>query len=223
MERVEIVIVAAGKGARFGQELPKQFQLLDGIPILARSIDAMHRALPDAGITVALSPEGKTVWNELCARYDVPAHRRCNGGPTRFHTVQNALEALPDCDIILVHDAARPLVTQRVVDEVMAIVRRGRASVPVIPCVNSLRFIVGNESVPMDRVNIRMVQTPQAFPAVQLREAYKQLYHSTFTDDATVVENIGFKVSVCQGDDDNIKITCPMDLRLAEYILEQRK
>ena len=215
------IIVAGGSGTRFGAELPKQFLELGGKPVLMRTIEAFGDDAVD--VVVTLPADQMDFWREVCGRYAfaVP-HRVVAGGKTRWHSVKNALdsiEGVADVDVIAVHDGVRPLATADLIHRVLEAARRDGAAIPVVTLNDSVRQVDGDASHALDRSSLRAVQTPQAFDARLLLEAYRQPFDPTFTDDASVVERAGHGVTLVEGDPQNLKITRPMDLALAEYLL----
>ena len=220
------IIVAGGSGTRFGAQLPKQFLELKGRPILMRTIEAFGQCGDCSfDIVVTLPADQMDLWQQLCHRYgfDVP-HRVVPGGETRWHSVKNALDSIQDIndvDIIAVHDGVRPLVTVELIGRTIETARRDGAAIPVVTLNDSVRQVKGEISHALDRSTLRAVQTPQAFDARLLHDAYSLPYQPTFTDDASVVECAGHLVTLVEGDPRNLKITRPMDLALAEYLLNQ--
>lgn len=218
------IIVAGGSGTRFGAELPKQFLELGGKPILMRSIEAFaNSGNCPVDVIVTLPSDQMDLWQRLCDRYgfDVP-HRVMPGGETRWHSVKHALDSMGDVnevDIIAVHDGVRPMVTADVICRTIEAARRDGAAVPVVALNDSVRQVVGEASHALDRSALRAVQTPQAFDARLLLDAYSLPYQPTFTDDASVVEQLGHPITLVEGDPHNLKITRPMDLALSEYLL----
>lgn len=220
------IIVAGGSGTRFGAQLPKQFLELGGKPILMRTIEAFWvNREGDIDLIVTLPADQFALWQELCERYAfaVP-HRVVAGGETRWHSVKNALNTIIDTDgidVIAVHDGVRPMVITDLIDRIFDAARHDGAAIPVVMLNDSVRQVTGDISHALDRSSLRAVQTPQAFDARLLLDAYSQPYQPTFTDDASVVERAGHNVSLVEGDPRNLKITRPMDLALAEYLLNQ--
>ena len=227
--RTIAIIVAGGSGTRFGAEVPKQFLELGGRPILMRTIEAFGDSgdNEDASVDVivTLPADQMTLWRELCDKYAfVMPHRVVPGGETRWHSVKNALDIIgdpADVDVIAVHDGVRPLATAELIGRVMDAARRDGAAIPVVMLNDSVRQVAGEASHALDRSSLRAVQTPQAFDARLLLDAYQQPFLPTFTDDASVVERYGHSVTLVEGDPKNLKITRPMDLALAEYLLNQ--
>lgn len=222
--RTITIIVAGGSGTRFGAQLPKQFLELGGKPILMRAIEAFGENRDGSfDVIVTLPADQMDLWRTMCERqsFAVP-HRVVAGGETRWHSVKNALDSigdLADVDVIAVHDGVRPLATVDLIHRVLEAARRDGAAIPVVPLNDSVRQIAGSASHALDRASLRAVQTPQAFDARLLMEAYRQPFDPTFTDDASVVERYGHSVTLVEGDPQNLKITRPMDLALAEYLL----
>ena len=223
MAKIGVIIVAGGAGHRMGASIPKQFMLLGNQPILARTINTFHEALPKAEIVVVLPKEHITLWENLSARFDVAPHHIAQGGAERFHSVKSGIEALQgECDYIAVHDAVRALVSKKLIIKLALQAEQHDAVIPVIEATDSLRKVTGDSSEIINRSEIRLVQTPQLFKSEVLRKAYCQEYQTQFTDDASVVESAGFKVALCEGERQNIKITTPVDLTIAEAILNQQ-
>ena len=218
------IIVAGGSGTRFGAQLPKQFLQLGDKPILMRTIEAFGENRDGSfDVIVTLPADQMELWRRLCEQYGfaVP-HRVVSGGETRWHSVKNALDSIgdtADVDVIAVHDGVRPLATADLIHRVLEAARRDGAAIPVVPLNDSVRQVTGDDSHALDRSSLRAVQTPQAFDARLLLEAYGQPFDPTFTDDASVVERYGHPVTLVDGDPQNLKITRPMDLALAEYLL----
>ncbi len=215
-----VIIVAGGSGRRMGGALPKQFMMLDNEPILARSINRMHEALPAAEIVVVLPEEHVELWKNIAARFDVARHKIALGGKERFHSVKNGLAALSDeVSIVGIHDAVRPLASKKLIIKLFLEAENSTAVIPVVAPIDSYRIVEGDDSRIIDRSALRMVQTPQVFQAEALRKAYEQPFSATFTDDASVMEAAGHKVTLVEGERENIKITTPSDMLIAEAII----
>ena len=220
MAKRGVIIVAGGSGRRMGGALPKQFMMLDNEPILARSINRMHEALPAAEIVVVLPEEHVELWKNIAARFDVARHKIAIGGKERFHSVKNGLEALSDeVSIVGIHDAVRPLASKKLIIKLFLEAENSTAVIPVVAPIDSYRIVEGDDSRIIDRSVLRMVQTPQVFEAEALRKAYEQPFSATFTDDASVMEAAGHKVTLVEGERENIKITTPSDMLIAEAII----
>jgi 2-C-methyl-D-erythritol 4-phosphate cytidylyltransferase len=220
-----LIIVAGGKGVRMGGDLPKQFQLLDGKPLVMVTIENMYAMDVTMHIILVLPKEQIELWEELCAEYDfkVPV-TVVTGGTTRFHSVQNGLAAIEDREeaLVGVHDGVRPFLAVKVFDELFREAAINGAVVPVTPVYESMRRFIGGQGAtePVPRDRYRLVQTPQVFKLSLLRRAYEQLYMENFTDDASVVENVGEPVQIVDGNRENIKITTPYDFVVAKAIVE---
>lgn len=221
MATTGVIIVAGGSGRRMGTTLPKQFMMLGNEPILSHSINRIHEALPAAEIVVVLPEEHIALWRNIAARFDVAHHKITAGGTERFYSVKNGLKELSDeVKIIAVHDAVRPLASKKLIIKLILEAEKNIAVIPVVAPVDSFRKIEGDDSKIIDRSALRIVQTPQVFNATILRRAYEQDFSSTFTDDASVVEAIGEKITLCEGERGNIKITTPEDMIIATALLE---
>ena len=224
MMKTVAIIVAGGSGTRFGAQLPKQFLELGGMPILMRTIQAFGEDWDGYVDVIVTLPEGQMgLWHDLCDQYGfaVP-HRVVPGGETRWHSVKNALDSIgdiADVDIIAVHDGVRPLASPALIHRILEAACHDGAAIPVVMLNDSVRQVTEESSHALDRSSLRAVQTPQAFDARLLLEAYAQPFDPTFTDDASVVERLGHSVTLVEGEAANLKITRPMDLALAEYLL----
>ena len=229
MDKIHIIIVAAGSGSRFGGPLPKQFCLLAGRPVLMHTVDALH-GVPGAVLTLVLSRHDHSLWRDLCVRYDFKSPEVVYGGASRFESVRNALSRVADdTNIIMVHDGARPFPSPEMISDLLASFadRACMGALPSLPITDSIRRIVGAKNEAVNRADYRTVQTPQAFRASVLLDAYRNAPGDVaFTDDASVVEyndNGSCRIDLVQGDARNIKITNPGDIRLAEFFLEKEQ
>ncbi|MBO5464301.1 MAG: 2-C-methyl-D-erythritol 4-phosphate cytidylyltransferase [Alistipes sp.] len=220
MAKVGVIIVAGGSGRRMGSSLPKQFMLLSNEPILARSINRIHEALPKAEIVVVLPEAHVAMWQNLAARFDVAAHKIALGGSERFHSVKNGIAALSDeVSTIAVHDGVRPLASKKLIIKLILEAEKCDAVIPAIAPPDSYRIVEDNASRIIDRSTLRIIQTPQVFNADALRKAYEQEFSQAFTDDASVAEAAGYAITLCEGERENIKITTPADIIIAEAII----
>lgn len=217
-----VIIVAGGKGLRMGGDIPKQFVPINGMPVLMRTIEAFYAYDPQINIILALPSAHQAYWKELCEEYhfSIP-YQLANGGETRFHSVKNGLALIPSTGgVVGVHDGVRPFVAQSVIKECYEQAAQLQAVVPVTEVVETVRYIRedgGSETVPRDRY--KLVQTPQVFTVDLLKKAYAQEYIPLFTDDASVVEHCGVTVHLVKGNRENIKLTTPFDLKVAEALL----
>ena len=195
--RVGVIIVAGGSGKRMGCALPKQFSIIGGKPILAHTINAFRKALPASRIVVVLPAEYIEFWKNLSARFEVAKHSVVEGGKERFYSVKNGIEALSDAvDLIAVQDGVRPFATNELILRTVACAVENGSAIPVVKAVDSYRVVEGDTSHIIDRTPLRIVQTPQIFAAPVLRAAYDTEFRAEFTDDASVVEFSGERVSL---------------------------
>lgn len=227
-----ILIVAGGKGLRMGGDLPKQFIPLLGKPILMHTLEAFHRWDASARLVLVLPEDHQPYWKMLCKEIgcQVP-HGIAKGGETRFHSVRNGLDFLSDeiqhasgkgeKALVGIHDGVRPFISAEVIETCFSVASQEGAAIPVISMVDSLREMEGDKSRPVDRTRYVGVQTPQVFEWELLSSAYKQVYDPLFTDDASVVEAFGHPVQVVPGNSENIKITTPFDLLIAEALFKR--
>lgn len=217
------IVVAAGSGSRFGASLPKQFCLLDGRPVLMHTIENMREALPDSHIILVLNNCFVDYWVELCGEYSFESPMVVTGGETRWLSVRNAIDVIPaSAEVITVHDGARPIIDRSMVGRLLKALEKDTGAIPVVAVTDSLRLLDGDSSVPVDRSLYRAVQTPQAFHADKLKEAYSLPFDPTFTDDASVMAALGCDVALVEGDTYNIKITHPLDIEIAQLYISQR-
>ena len=217
------IFVAGGSGTRMGGEVPKQFLLLDGKPILQWTIERFLEAEPEMKIITVLPRTHFQTWKNLCAThsFDCP-QTLVAGGLTRFHSVQNALRKVPDSVIVSIHDGVRPLATPTLVRRMLDRMQAGeRALLPVVKVVDTLRSTEPGLPAP-DRSRTVAVQTPQMFLSEDIKAAYAQAYDLSFTDDASVAERAGIPLAFEEGERFNLKITTPEDLVLAEAVLTRK-
>ncbi|MBQ5594479.1 MAG: 2-C-methyl-D-erythritol 4-phosphate cytidylyltransferase [Alistipes sp.] len=220
MARRGVIIVAGGSGSRMQSSLPKQFMILAGEPVVARTINTFSEALPGAEIVVVLPKEHISLWKNLAARFDVAVHKCVEGGKERFDSVKAGIAALsPEVEYVAIHDGVRALVTKRLIINAMLKIESVEAVIPVVDAVDSYRVVEGEHNEVIPRSKLRIVQTPQLFRADILRRAYAQEYDPRFTDDATVVESLGVKITLIEGERSNIKLTTPEDMVYAEAMI----
>lgn len=223
---VYAVIVAGGSGTRFGGNLPKQFELLGGISVLMRSVMTFRKLLPLENVVIVLGDGMESYWVDECERLGIERGETVTGGATRWHSARNGVMALPvqrNNDVILIHDAARPFVTEAIVSRVVDAVGNGKdCAIPVTEVTDSIRRLDDDGcSVALDRSLLRAVQTPQGFNAGKLKRAFEMPYSPLFTDEASMMEAAGYKdIALVEGSPDNFKITRRADLVLAELIIE---
>ncbi len=211
------VIVAGGNGTRMLSTVPKQFIILAGLPVLMHTIKAFNDADSSINIILVLPDAQIYFWKQLCVKYNFEIdHQIVEGGETRFHSVKNALVRVDKESLIAIHDGVRPLVSASIINRIFETAAMKGNAVPVVPLRESIRFLKDGKSEAVNRVNYRLVQTPQCFTSSILQEAYKQELQETFTDDASVAEANGTIINLIEGDFRNIKITTPDDLVIAE-------
>ena len=217
-----VIIVAGGKGLRMGADLPKQFLPIGGKPVLMHTLEAFHKADAAMRLILVLPQSQQTYWKSLCEEYafSIP-HQVADGGETRFHSVKNGLALVDEAGLVGVHDGVRPFASIEVIRRCYAEAARYKAVVPVIDVVETVRVLQGEDSQTVDRNQYKLVQTPQVFDVALLKQAYQQPYTPNFTDDASVVEACGQKIHLTEGNRENIKITTPFDLKIAETILQK--
>lgn len=213
-----IIIVAGGKGLRMGSDIPKQFLPIGGKPVLMRTIERFHHFSEALQIILVLPKAQQAYWHELCEQYqfDVP-YLLADGGETRFHSVQHGLALIPDDaqGVVGVHDGVRPFPAIDVIRRCYDTARTAKAVIPVTPVVETLRHITEGTK---PRGDYRLVQTPQTFDIQLLKAANRQPFSEVFTDDASVVESYGHAITMVEGNRENIKITTPFDLAIAETL-----
>lgn len=217
------VIVAGGSGTRMGSATPKQFLLLKGRPLLWYTIKAFLDAYADMQIILVLPEAHLETGKAIADTFTNATIELIAGGDTRFASVKNGVMAAPDDAIIFVHDGVRCLITPELIRACyMQTVEKGSA-VPAVSSTDSVRLSAADGSHHVvDRQFVQIIQTPQTFPAQQIKAAFQQAFQDTFTDEATVVEAAGGVVHLIGGDYSNIKVTRPIDLLMAERILEER-
>jgi len=217
-----IIIVAGGKGLRMGSDIPKQFLPIGGKPVLMRTLERFRSYDANLQIILVLPEAQQDYWRELCEQYHFDVeYLLANGGQTRFHSVQNGLALVPDDaeGVVGIHDGVRPFPSIEVIRNCYATAREKKAVIPVIPVVETVRHLEGDKSATVPRNDYRLVQTPQTFDIQLLKAANRQPYNEGFTDDASVVESYGYEITLVEGNRENIKITTPYDLKIAEVLL----
>lgn len=216
-----IIIVAGGKGLRMGTDIPKQFLPIGGKPVLMRTLERFREYSKELQIILVLPKAQQNYWHQLCEEYHFSVkYMLADGGETRFHSVQNGLALVPDDaeGVVGVHDGVRPFPSVDVICNCYKAAQEKKAVIPVIPVVETLRHITEGTK---PRGEYRLVQTPQCFDIQLLKAANKQPYNDGFTDDASVVEAFGFDVTLVEGNRENIKITTPFDMTIAEALLQK--
>lgn len=214
------VIVAGGKGVRMGSTTPKQFLPLYGKPVLYYSLEAFRDTFPDIEIVLVLPEEHLSFGRRIQEAAEYPFLTVTTGGGTRFHSVKNGLQKVKEPSVVFVHDGARPLLSPALIRRCYQQALEKGSAVPAVPVKESMRITGEEGSKAVDRSRFRLIQTPQTFRSEILLPAFEQAYDPLFTDEATVVESFGHPVHLTEGEEQNIKITGPADLLLAEKLLE---
>ena len=217
-----VIIVAGGKGLRMGSDIPKQFLPIGGKPVLMRTIERFREYAEALTIILVLPKAQQEYWKTLCQKHDFTVeYLLADGGETRFHSVLHGLALIPDNveGIVGVHDGVRPFPSLDVIRDCYETAREKKAVIPVVPIVETLRHVTQGTK---PRSDYRLVQTPQVFDIQLLKAAYQQTYSDAFTDDASVVEAYGHTVALVDGNRENIKITTPYDLKIAETLVHDQ-
>ena len=228
-----LIVTAGGSGTRMGGATPKQFLELGGVPVLRRTIERFVEAEPSLSIITVLPESHIDMWRRYCIAAGFVCHQRLvGGGFTRFHSVKNALEHIPDGVLVAVHDGVRPFVSTGKIRELFSLAQKYPAVVPVMPVTDTIKRSNPNGFAieTLDRATLWRIQTPQAFSYPLICEAYESLYttireygadEGRITDDAVIVENMtDCHVRIIAGDNRNIKITTPEDMIIAEALLK---
>ena len=212
------LIVAGGKGERMNADIPKQFLLLNNLPILMHTLNAFT----DFDKRILVLPQSQIEnWKTLCGEYNFALkHMLVAGGINRFGSVKNGLRKVDEGSIVAIHDGVRPLISKNLTNKLIATTKKGIGVVPVVSVKDSLRKVDGNNSKAVSRSSLYKVQTPQCFFASTIKDAYKQNFSLFFTDDASVLESNGGKIITILGEGKNIKITTKEDLRIAEVFMQ---
>lgn len=217
------IIVAGGSGNRMQSAVPKQFLLLNGLPILMHTITAFSKSLLNPKIMVVLNIDQHKYWEELCLQYNfnIP-HEVIKGGTQRFHSVKNGLKVIKGNGIVAIHDAVRPLISSGLITKAYHVAEETGNCIVGIPPTDSVRSILPDgKSKALSRDELALIQTPQTFELELLRKAYRTAYRNEFTDDASVVEYSGVKINLIQGERENIKITYPEDIEIATILINR--
>jgi 2-C-methyl-D-erythritol 4-phosphate cytidylyltransferase len=215
-----VIIVAGGTGVRMGSTIPKQFMLLHGTPILMWAVEAFSKSGVD-NIIIVIPPSFINYWENLCTEYSfVIKHKVVAGGLFRSQSVKNGLDLINEKEaLVAVHDGVRPLVSKDTINLCYSIAEENGAAVPFIDINDSIRVIEGVNNRHVERDRYKAIQTPQCFLLSILKRAYSAIQTPSFTDDSTIVEQLNFPISLFKGNPENIKITTPLDLIIAESIL----
>jgi 2-C-methyl-D-erythritol 4-phosphate cytidylyltransferase len=217
-----VVIVAGGSGNRMGTEIPKQFLELCGKPVLMHTLQVFHDFDPDSRLILVLPTAQQEFWSGLCLKHQFSLfHEVVSGGATRFDSVKNGLSLIDELGIVFIHDGVRPLVSNETLRRCLETAEKSGNAIPVLPVNESLRKLDGGQNISVDRSQFFSVQTPQTFRSQQILDAFKQEFDPAFTDDASVAEKAGFSINMVEGNRENIKLTTPSDLIIAEALLKR--
>jgi len=204
-------------------DIPKQFLELAGLPVILHSIYSFIKFDPSLELVIALPVNYFSYWHDLCEKYSFTyAHSLAEGGETRFLTVKKALALIPDDRIVAIHDAVRPLVSYNTIETGYRDALTFGNAIPVIPVNESIRWSEGKKNQTVDREHLRIVQTPQVFESSLIKRAYNRITDDSFTDDASVLEAMGETIRLFEGNRENIKITHPDDLLIAQALMKQK-
>lgn len=215
-----VVIVAGGSGLRMKSDLPKQFIDLNGLPVLMRTINCFYEFDSNIEIRIVLPAEQIPFWERLCDNYEYKIkHRVFEGGKTRFHSVKNGLKGLGKNELVAVHDGVRPFVSAQTIKDCYDSAEVTGSAIPVISVQETIRVQNKKDSKTVDRDKYKLVQTPQVFLSDIILMSYNQEYSEAFTDDASVVEAAGYPITLVDGNRENIKITNPVDMLIAQALL----
>ncbi len=218
------IIVAGGTGKRFGTETPKQFLPICGKPMIIHTLEAFQKALPDIEFVVVINPALQNILDDIFFEFPFSNCIIAESGPERFYSVRNGLAKITDQDsLVAIHDAVRPLVSSTVITQGFRDAEYFGNAIPVVNIPDSLRIKDGPLNQPVDRRVFFRVQTPQCFRTELIKKAYRQNYDEKFTDDAMVLESAGQRIHLIDGNAENIKITYPFDLLVAEAFLKNQK
>ena len=225
MNQNHVIIVAGGSGKRMDADIPKQFLLLNGKPILMHTCETFYNFDPALSLIIVLPAEHIASWKTLCKTHSFTiSHLIVEGGPERFYSVRNALLTIhPDESLVAIHDGVRPLVSHETIQIAFAAALKYGNAIPVIPVIESVReqSPTGNHIV--DRSKLQLIQTPQVFKSSLICKAYEQEYSSSYTDDASVLEKMGEKIVLTKGNPENIKITRSIDLIIAGALINHSR
>ena len=217
-----VIIVAAGSGSRMGGKLPKQYLQLQGRPLIIHTLERFQRFDPEIKLVVVLAPAHKELWEQMAASYEIAVGvTLAPGGPTRYDSVKSGLNLIDKETLTGIHDAVRPLVSQDTLIRCYDAALRKGSGIPVVEMDESVRMLdAEGGSVHMDRSSLKRVQTPQVFRSDRIKQAYQQAYKSTFTDDASVYETVYGAPTLVEGNRENIKLTTPADMQLAQVLID---
>ena len=215
-----IIIVAGGSGTRMNTIVPKQFIAINGKPVLMHTMEKFIDAIPEIKVILVLPTDYLMEWKQMCKNFKFNLkYQIAEGGKTRFHSVKNGLEYVPEKCVVGIHDASRPLVSHQTITQTFAEAEKKGNACPAISLNESIREVKNKKNKAVDRSKYFIIQTPQCFKSSLLKKAFLQDYRPAFTDDASVLEAMGKKINLVEGNRENIKITTPHDLFIAEALM----
>ncbi len=223
MTKKFVLVAAGGTGRRMQTEIPKQFLEIHGVPVLVHTMRAFYDSLPEAETILVVHPEWTDRWKNMANEY-LPnrSFRLVEGGKTRFDSVRNGLDEIKGPGLVAVHDAVRPLVHKNLINNLFSEAEKNDNAIPAVPAGDTVRIMKEGYPVGMEREQVFLIQTPQVFDVDLLKKAYRKNFETRFTDDATVYESDGHKISLVPGSAMNIKITLEKDLEIAASFLNKR-
>lgn len=213
------IIVAGGSGQRMNSSVPKQFLKIRNEVILMKTIRLFSTFDPLLEIVLALPENQVETWKDLCKAEDfIIPHTIVHGGAARFFSVKNALSSIGNDGFVAIHDGVRPLVSHNTIKSAFETAEKSGNAIPFIDINESVRYVDEDMNSTIDRTKYKIIQTPQVFDCILIKKAYEQDFSESFTDDASVVEKLGIKINLVQGNIENIKITTQVDLKIAEAL-----
>jgi 2-C-methyl-D-erythritol 4-phosphate cytidylyltransferase len=224
LQKEYAIIVAGGSGSRMKSHIPKQFIEISGKPVLMHTLDAFKKYSKHVEIILVLPENDIQTWKNLCGAHNFTIkHQIAIGGKTRFQSVKNGLELVKHDGIVAIHDGVRPLVHQDIIGASFRLAGLHGSAIAAVRLKESIRVTDKDTTKAVDRADFRLIQTPQTFKTELIKKAYQSEDDPSFTDDASVAEKSGMRISLFEGSYENIKITTPEDLIIAEAILKDRK
>lgn len=218
-----VLIVAGGKGTRIKTKLPKQFLELNGKPILLHTLEAFYRYSDRIIVVLVLPEDDFEIWKAICKKFNFnkPVVLQ-KGGDTRFQSVQNGLNKIHGPGLVAIHDGVRPLVSEDIIGASFRLAAVHHSAVAAVRLKDSIRMTDQDNTKAVDRSRFRLIQTPQTFDIDLIKQAYQMKEDASLTDDASVAEKSGHVISLFEGSYENIKITTPEDLIVAEALLHSK-
>lgn len=218
------IIVAGGSSVRMETKIPKQFLVVAGKPVLMHTMEGFFHYQNNINLVLVLPANQIKLWKELCKQFSYNrSYKVVEGGPTRYHSVQNGLRAITSSGLVAVHDGVRPVMTDELLNNCFVEAAKTGNAVPCVPIPESVRKITSGGNTKVDRSQYVLIQTPQVFDKDLLETAFSQPYNESFTDEASMIEELGHQVHLIRGDPQNIKITTGKDLLIAEALLQKSR